>query len=314
MGFKFPGDCFLSDPVWGCILEVFGGLPVIDKKFYEERIFSYKGELKQIGVVVDFEEAIKGFVRQFKQKASKTSFKQQHVKSFLSCHRVLKGTQYKFPADLLETIRNEKWLLTRNCGYSVPRDCILDGVSWKSISSITCLPFIDDSFYGTEIHEYKKELKSFGVVTELKDGVTFVLEHLNFPSDPSTIAPESVFSFLKCIRLLLKGAVSPLDEAFKKRLSTNWLKTHDGYKSPDQCLLFYSKWGVYFKPTDGLFIDANFYGPQIASYKKELKEIGVIVDLEEGCVLAAKYLDSVSDYNTIVQIYRYSQLKHIFGC
>ncbi|KAL9303441.1 hypothetical protein ACSQ67_020704 [Phaseolus vulgaris] len=270
MGFKFPGDCFLSDPVWGCILEVFGGLPVIDKKFYEERIFSYKGELKQIGVVVDFEEAIKGFVRQFKQKASKTSFKQQHVKSFLSCHRVLKGTQYKFPADLLETIRNEKWLLTRNCGYSVPRDCILDGVSWKSISSITCLPFIDDSFYGTEIHEYKKELKSFGVVTELKDGVNFVLEHLNFPSDPSTIAPESVFSFLKY-----------------------------------QCLLFYSKWGVYFKPTDGLFIDANFYGPQIASYKKELKEIGVIVDLEEGCVLAAKYLDSVSDYNTIVQIYRY---------
>ncbi|ESW06248.1 hypothetical protein PHAVU_010G031600 [Phaseolus vulgaris] len=244
MGFKVPGDCFLSDPVWGCILEVFGGLPVIDKKFFGERIFSYKGELKQIGVVVDFEEAIKEFVGQFKQKASDDSFSQQHVKSFLSCHRLLKGTEYKFPADLLATVRSEKWLLTRIGGYSVPRDCILDGVSWKSISSITCLPFIDDSdnCYGTEIHEYKEELKSFGVVTELKDRVKFVLKYLNFPSDPSSIAPESVFSFLECIRLLLKGAVSPHDEAFRKRLSTNWLKTHDGYRSPDQCVLFDSKW------------------------------------------------------------------------
>ncbi|RDY11518.1 hypothetical protein CR513_03807, partial [Mucuna pruriens] len=52
------------------------GLPEIDNKFYREKIFTYKGELKQIGVVVDFEEAIKKFAHLFKQKASQTSFNQ----------------------------------------------------------------------------------------------------------------------------------------------------------------------------------------------------------------------------------------------
>jgi len=179
-------------------------------------------------------------------------------------------------------------------------------VSWKAISSITCLPFIDDSdnCYGTEIHEYKEELKSFGVVTELKDGVEFVLKYLSFPSDPSTIAPERVFSLLDCFRIQSEEALLPLDEVFREKLSTNWLKTHNGYRSPDKCLLFDNKWSVFFKPTDGLFIDANFFGPQIGSYKKELNEIGIVVDLDKGCDLAAKHLDSLSDYNTIVQIYR----------
>ncbi|TKY68750.1 hypothetical protein E2542_SST05010 [Spatholobus suberectus] len=252
MGFKTPGECFLYDPVWGCILEVFNGLPVIDHKFYGNKIFTYKGELKQIGVVVDFEEAIKKFAHHFKQKASQTAFNQQHVKSFLSCCRLLKLTQ-----DLLVTVRNQKWLLTKVGSYRCPRDCILDGVAWKSISFITRLPFIDDgdNCYGKGIHEYKEELKSIGVVTELKDGVKFVPKCLNFPLDPSTITPESVFSLLECIRLQIQGIAFSIDDDFRKRLPINWLKTHAGYRSPDKCLLFDSKWNLYlsernWKPED----------------------------------------------------------------
>ncbi|TKY68745.1 hypothetical protein E2542_SST05005 [Spatholobus suberectus] len=307
MGFKTPGECFLYDPVWGCILEVFSGLPVIDHKLYGQKIFTYKDELKQIGVVVDFEEAIKKFAHLFKQNASQTSFNQQHVKSFLSCCRQLKLTRYRFPADLLVTVRNEKWLLTRVGSYRCPRDCILDGVAWKSISSITRLPFVDDSDngYGKGIHEYKEELKSVGVVTELKDGVKFVPKCLTFPSDPSIITLESVFSLLQCIRLLMQWSFLSIEDDFRKRLSRNWLKTHVGYRPPDKCLLYDSKWKSFLKPTDGPFIDENFYGPEIAFYKIELNAIGVTIDVEKGCFLVASHLDFLSDYNTIVKIYRY---------
>jgi sacsin len=307
MGFKIPSECFLYDKVWGCILHVFYGLPVIDHKFYGEKIFDYKDELRKIGVVVDFENAIKQFASLFKQKASQTSFNRENVMSFLSCCKQLKGTVYKFPSDFSTIIHNQKWLYTKLGCYTFPKKCILYGPEWKSISSITCLPFIDDSdkFYGTAIHGYKQELKNLGVVTELKNGVKFVPESLNFPSDPSTINPESVFSLLECIRSLLQEHKISIDDEFRKKLSRNWLKTHAGYRPPEMCLLFDSKWRSFFNPTDGPFIDANFYGPKIASFEKELKAIGVTFDPENGCTLLSSYLDSLSNTENIVKIYRY---------
>ncbi|XP_057425381.1 uncharacterized protein LOC130718771 [Lotus japonicus] len=307
LGYKKPSECFWYDPVWGCIFEVFDDVPVIDHKFYGEKIFTYKHELKQIGVVVDFEDAIDKFAPLFKQKVSKNLFNPQHVKSFLSCCKKLMATEYKFPSDFSLIIRQQKWLQTRLGDYRDPRQCILYGPEWKSISSITLLPFINDSdnCYGMGIHEYKEELKSFGVVTELKGGLQFVPKYLKFPSDPSTITPESVFSLLECIRLLMQEKKLVIEDYLTKRLSRNWLKTHAGYLPPDKCLLFGSKWDLYLKPSDGPFIDENFYGPKIASYSKELNEIGVIVGVEKGCNLVASHLDYLSNYETIVKIYLY---------
>jgi hypothetical protein len=71
------------------------------------------------------------------------------------------------------------------------------------------------------------------------------------------------------------------------------------------CLLFNSKWSSFFNPTDGPFIDANFYGPTIASFQKEFNAIGVTTDLEKGCSLLAGHLEILSDSENIVKIYRY---------
>jgi sacsin len=307
IGFKTPSECFLSDPVWGCILEVFNGLPVIDHKFYGEKIFTYKDELKQTGVRVDFNDCIKEFASLFEHKASEISITQQHVISFLSCCRLLEGTDYSFPSDFSTIIRKVKWLHTSVDGFRCPSKCILYGPEWESISSITCLPFINysDKCCGLGIHEYKAELKSFGVVSELKDGVRFVLECLNFPSNPSTISPDSVFSLLECIRLLMKDNKLTIEDDFRKRLSKNWLKTHAGYRPPEKCLLFDSKWSSVLNPTAGPFIDENFYGPKIASFQKELNAIGVISEVKEGCSLLASHLQSLSDHDTIVKIYKF---------
>jgi len=200
-----------------------------------------------------------------------------------------------------------KWLHTAADGFRCPRECILYGPEWEPISSITCLPFIDYStkHRGMRMHEFKAELKSFGVVTQLKDGVRFVSECLKFPSKPSTIKPKSVFSLLECIRVLMQDHKLAIDDDFRKRLSKNWLKTHAGYRHPEMCLLFDSKWSYFLNPTDGPFIDENWYGPKIASFRKELNAIGVISIVEKGCSLLASHLDSLSDHGNIVKIYKY---------
>ena len=80
------------------------------------------------------------------------------------------------------------------------------------------------------------------------------------------------------------------------------MKTTDGYRPPDKGLLFDSSWGSYLQRTDGPFIDGDFYGSNITSYKVELKEIGVILDVKEGCSLIASHLDVHVQFSTIVRI------------
>ncbi|KAG5041395.1 hypothetical protein JHK85_013871 [Glycine max] len=228
IGFEIPSECFLLDPVWGCILNVFNDFPVIDHKFYGDKILTYKIELRKTGVVIDFEEAIKAFGH------------------------------------------------TRVGDYRSSKKCILFGPDWESFSAITRLPFIGDSdnCYGKFVHEYKEELKSTGVITEIKHGLNFVTTFLRFPSDPSSITRESVFSLLECIR------------------------------PPDKCLLFDSKWSSFLKPTDGPLIDETFYGPEIGLNSEELNAIGVIGDVKIGCSLMASHLYLHSESSTIVRIYR----------
>ncbi|KAM1564190.1 hypothetical protein ACFX10_038509 [Malus domestica] len=87
------------------------------------------------------------------------------------------------------------------------------------------------------------------------------------------------------------------------KLSRAWLKTHVGYHSPDQCLLFDSK--SRLKQTDGPFIDEEFYGSKITTYRKELAAIGVIVEVKKGGALIARHLDLHDEFSTFVRVYSY---------
>ncbi|KAM3752101.1 hypothetical protein ACB098_04G163600 [Castanea mollissima] len=311
LGYKPPDECFLFDPQWVCILQVFEGFALIDHDFYGSSIFSYRNELKQTGVKVDFEEAVKEFADRFKQDAS--SMTKELVLSFLSCHREIKDNAYVFPPDLGKNIRDLKWLQTRRGDKRSPRDCILFGPDWQSILPITVdLPFLDDSdyYYGKEIHKYKEELKNMGVVVEFKDGAKFVAAGLHFPMDPACITNENVFSLLECIRILNEGVNYSFPDPFLKQISRKWLKTTNGYRPPEECLLFDPRWGSYLERTDGPFVDEDFYGSNITLYKEELKAIGVILDVEEGCSLIASHLEFHVQSSTIVRIYNYLSLSN----
>ncbi|KAL6182671.1 hypothetical protein ACLB2K_044086 [Fragaria x ananassa] len=308
IGYKCPGECILSHHEWGCILQVVRGLPVIDDKFYASILFLYRDELRKIGVAVDFEEAAEVFAQYFRHYASKASITKENVASLLLCYRTLKWTSYTFPADLRSCIGEAKWLRTRLGDYRTPRECILFSREWESISPITLLPFIDDSdsHYGKSIHEYRKELKSMGVVVDYKEGAKFVASSLYLPRDSSRIFPVNALALLECIRVLQdKGHTFPPESDFMKKVSQAWIKTHAGYRSPKESLLFDSKFGLYLKRTDGPFIDEEFYGAKIATYKKELSALGVVVEAGEGCSLIAGHLDNHNETEAFVRLYSY---------
>ncbi|KAJ0920055.1 hypothetical protein HanRHA438_Chr05g0236641 [Helianthus annuus] len=193
LGYRCPSECFLvtSETKWGCLLQVFGSFPILDANFYGSSIFSMEKELKKIGVMIDFEDAAKEFTRIFKQQASASSIRKENVFSFLECYRKLKKIKLKFPEELTKCIREDKWLKTKLGDYKSPKECILFGAEWESITPITILPFIDDSsnFYGNGIHDYKAELKLLGVTTEFKDGAKFVAAGLYLPECSSFFEP-----------------------------------------------------------------------------------------------------------------------------
>ncbi|KAI3820646.1 hypothetical protein L1987_08194 [Smallanthus sonchifolius] len=309
LGYRCPSECFLvtSESEWGCLLQVFGSFPIVDKNFYGSSIFSMEKELKKIGVMVDFENAAKEFTRTFKQQASSSSIRKENVFSFLECFRKLKKLKVNFPDELRSCIHEEKWLRTRLGDYRSPSECILFGTDWEPVSQISILPFINDSdnFYGSGIRDYKVELKLLGVTTEFKDGAKFVAAGLVLPECSSSITPASIYALLDSVKRL-KESASEIPAKFIEKLSQkNWLRTHCGYKCPAQCLFFYSAWEPFLKVDDGPFIDEQFYGSRIGSYKDEFNLLGVITNVDKGCQLIASYLDSQSNFERINRFYNY---------
>ncbi|KAM1910771.1 hypothetical protein ACFX13_039367 [Malus domestica] len=162
---------------------------------------------------------------------------------------------------------------------------VLSDDEWTVASQISDIPFIDEAFYGKEeICQFKTELELLGVAVSFSKCYQLIIDNLKSHSCLTSWTPENAYS---------------LPEAFRGKLSRAWLKTHVGYHSPDQCLLFDSK--SRLKQTDGPFIDEEFYGSKITTYRKELAAIGVIVEVKKGGALIARHLDLHDEFSTFVR-------------
>ncbi|KAK9120165.1 hypothetical protein Scep_018258 [Stephania cephalantha] len=306
LGLKSPGECFLPDSEWGCILKVFNCFPLISQDFCGKAVSEYKSELKKLGVKVDLEEAAKAFTRAFKDRASSSSITKENVFTLLTCFRELKQKSIRIPLDLPQSICECKWLQTR-LGLKTPKDSILFNSDWEHLLPISWLPFIDDTEkgYGGRIREYKDELKALGVTVEFRKGAKFITSGIIIPSNPAGVPPESLIALLKCIRHLLeKPSDGDLTKEFHDRINKKWLNTSLGYRAPAQCLLFGLN-SSDLQRGDGPFISEEFYGSVLTSYKKELNAIGLTIDVSKGCQLIASELHSHSNFNTIARIYNY---------
>ncbi|KAJ3707080.1 hypothetical protein LUZ61_010785 [Rhynchospora tenuis] len=194
----------------------------------------------------------------------------------------------------------EKWLST-NMGMREPGSSVLFNSAWKSISSIANVPFIE---YSSEIKGYKDELRTLGVAITLEEGVSFVLQGINLPMDPTTITASNSLLLLKCIKCW-NGPRKNIPKEFMGSIKKKWLKTVLGYRCPEESLLFDSNYSSLIQRSDGPFIDVEFYGSEIALYKNQLRDIGVKVDMRHGCSLVSQYLKFHSDRSTINRIYMF---------
>ncbi|CAN7099299.1 uncharacterized protein LOC103873116 isoform X2 [Brassica rapa] len=304
-GYKSPAECFISDPDQTFFLTVFDDVfPLVDDSFYGSRISSYKKELEQIGVVVQVEEAVKAFVRTFKQKATSTSLTRENALSLLSFYKKMMGSDHKFPEEVMKSYTELQWLQTTLGDFRAPKECILFCSEWEPLRLIANLPFIDDTtkWYGKSIHSYKKELRSLGVTVELKQGVNHLVSSLSLPDESSSITPSSVLSLLECVTFLIEDG-RKLTQEFLDKVSVRWLKTQAGYNSPKECLWFDKSWEL--EPCDGPFIDEKYYGSKLKSFKRELIEVGVVDDPDKASQLLATHVYTHSDSDAVSRIYRF---------
>ncbi|KAL4566707.1 hypothetical protein LXL04_030829 [Taraxacum kok-saghyz] len=309
LGYRSPSECFLSNPnsEWGCLLNVFRSFPILDEQFYGNSIFSMETELKKLGVNVDLETASKEFTRVFKQQASVSSITKENALLFLKCYKKLKSQKVKLPSDLKNCIKKEKWIKTKLGDFKPPNECILYSTEWEPVSQVSILPFIDENFYGSNsISGFRDELKRLGVVLDFKNGAKFVANGIFLPQDSDTLTPQNIFAILDSITNLKEQGTKIPPKLLQVLSQKNWIKTHFGYKRPEECLLFKTTiHDPFLKRNDGPFIDEEFYESCISSYENELKSLGIVTDTNTQCQLLSGYLESHTNFETISRIYKF---------
>ncbi|KAK9939066.1 hypothetical protein M0R45_015775 [Rubus argutus] len=307
-GFKSPEETVLSDPRWGSLVSVLQ-VPVMDEVYYGNEIRDFTKELKDLGVGVDTSRASKTVAAQFSSLLSSSRLAPANVMSLLACIRELSQTMSLKCAEL-KWLLSEKWMKTRH-GYKNPRESILSGSKWRSISSFVELPLIDCNHYGLGIYKFRAELEMLGVIVDYQGGAPLVAKGLHSPIEGSALetadAVDGIISLLKYIKCLMSSSpYEPLPEEFLENIAkSSCFKTRTGYKIPGECVLFNPAWDLILKRSDVPTIDENFYTTDISVYKNQLRSIGVKVDPMDVCSLLAALLYSQTETSLITRIYAF---------
>ena len=107
------------------------------------------------------------------------------------------------------------------------------------------------------------------VVTDFDGGAIVVARGLNHPIEPSLVTAECTISLLECIKLMMSTSLdqSLLDNIIGNLKKSNWLKTTNGYKFPEESILFDTAWDNILYETDAPIIDQRFYEVDVNFYK-----------------------------------------------
>ncbi|ERN06242.1 hypothetical protein AMTR_s00016p00192530 [Amborella trichopoda] len=225
MGYRNPSECLLCDTELACILEIVQ-VALVDEDFYGAQIQSYKEELKQVGVITNFEDACNLVTNRLRVLMASSGLSKDNALSVLDCCKSMRRRDLTLPSAFRNFIFKEKWLETIR-GYRSPRDSIMFASERSFTSEISDLPFVDESYYGKDIYSYKYELRYSGVVIDLNQGFKFVVEGFKMPKEPSKITASQAISVLKFIRHLNSGPHDySLPKDFVPRIkAVRWVKT-----------------------------------------------------------------------------------------
>ncbi|ONK58565.1 uncharacterized protein A4U43_C09F14380 [Asparagus officinalis] len=295
VGYKPPSVSFLSNSDWGSLLRMESTLidiPMVDQRFYDYKLGSYKEELRFIGVRFDFVEASTYIGNHLMSLAANSTLSSGNVISLLDLIRALREKKLS-PEHLISSIKHGSWLKTSQ-GYRSPVGAVLKTFEWTTASLISNLPFIDQGFYGDRILNYGTELQLLGVVVGLNHNHQHVVDNFKLTSP---VAADAAILILDCIRYVKSSEVF-----ISKLRGLSWVRTHTGYKMPRECFLVDSKWECLLEVVDEVpLVDQAFYSGRIGSYKEELKKAGVLVSFEEASKAIANRFKLLSSSSTLTK-------------
>ncbi|KAK9948530.1 hypothetical protein M0R45_004101 [Rubus argutus] len=237
-GFKCPSESvLLDDPCWGSLLSVLQ-VPAADELYYGNEIRHFIDELKAMGVVIDNAGATDMIAAHFNSLLSSSGLVPSNVMSLLGCIREISRT-ISLQCSELNWLLSEKWLKTRH-GYKTPSESIIFSSKWGSISLFVDLPLIDDIYYGIGIYKFRDELQMLGAITDFEGGAPFVAKGLCNPIEAELVCADGFISLLECIKSLKsRSPDDPLLGDFLKNIAkSRCLKTRNGHKTPEECILF----------------------------------------------------------------------------
>jgi sacsin len=310
VGYKPPNESFLSSANWGSLLQSassFVDIPMIDQRFYGDKLHMYKKELKVIGTRFEFQEASAYIGSRLMSMAASNALTRECVYSLLRLIQFLREKVLS-PSELISSVKGGSWMKS-TLGYRRPSDCIIYDSDWELVSCISNQPFLDVQFYGEAILAYKPELELLGVIVGFKDNYQLVIDNFKFNS--AAITSEATVLILKCIRY-----VGSCDDFLRKLKDLKWVKTNVGFCAPNNSFLVDPEWECLVKIFKGLpIIDLGFYGNAISSYKEELKKTGLITQFEEASKAIAQVFklmvskSSLTKANVLALLGSYRQLR-----
>ncbi|KAL6890290.1 hypothetical protein ACP4OV_009053 [Aristida adscensionis] len=196
----------------------------------------------------------------------------------------LKSKGVRLPARFLACIKEGSWLRT-SVGYKTPCESFLSSDNWGSLlqsrSSFVDIPMIDQHFYGNKLHRYKDVLRVIGVRFEFQEASAYIGNRLLSMAANNGLTRDNVYSLLQLIRFLREKVLSP-SELINSVKGGRWMKSTLGYRPPGDCIFYDSDWAVASCISDQPFLNVNFYGEAILTYKPELELLGVIVGFKDN--------------------------------
>ncbi|CAN0842933.1 Protein NO VEIN [Linum grandiflorum] len=319
-GYKPPSKSFMLSPrkhssKWGSILQdgtVLADIPLVDISFYGESILSYESSLKAIGVMTEYDEACNYIGNHLMSQVDSAISTRSTVFQILKFIRFLRESGL-CPDSFILSIKEGKWLLTTTSSSCCsPDECVLRNGKWEIAQQISAVNFIDDSYYGQEIHSFDKELRLLGVTVDFAGSGNLIVQHLKPSSCLSGLTKEALFLILQCVR-----QSSYATKVVTAVQNAKCLKTDSGYSYPAESFLYDSEWGCLLDVFQSSSVIKNdYYGvAEIMSYKQELKKLGVKVEFEDATkAFLQTFKQQVSKFtkqNVLSFLACYRQLKNL---
>lgn len=196
----------------------------------------------------------------------------------------LKSKGIQLPNKFLTCVKEGAWLLT-SVGYKPPKESFLSSDAWGSLlqsgSSFVDIPMIDQGHYQHRLNKYQEELKAIGVRFEFHEASEYIGNRLMSMSASNGLTRENVYALLQLIRFLREKVLSPSD-LINSVKGGQWMRSTLGKRPPGGCIIKDSDWKVASYISNQPFLDVEFYGKDILTYKTELELLGVIVGFKNN--------------------------------